>query len=431
MLDTGNPPQRIDRYEIRSFVNNYVRWLEEEDLDAIIRRCDTDGDELLVFSEFDDAVKITKPVRTIPHLEETFIKPPRFGADMIEEVHYHPPPILDPQYIPPPVVKEVIHKEITPYRTTMRSTSPARSVSPARVVRTTHVVPEVEENKYEPVRTVKYEPKAHSPPRLSEKHFSSTAYTTPPRMSIHRPTLYRQNVRRASPLRGYEENELAESFKDLIALEGELEVSKQALALRPDFTLNDAFKMFDLGLSGHITDYDIKAVFEMHGIFITLEEAKLLLSRYDRDLDGVLRFDELIDMFLPKDLVTSDALADRSAMYPSGYYTVASIPDPVTKNDFTHVLALNVKVENHVESIRQKHSERPLFNAVDAYDALNKYGNVALTRDDFGILLANHRFFPTNNELETLVDRFDKTKNGRVTYGEFINEITPHSPKRF
>lgn len=136
-------------------------------------------------------------------------------------------------------------------------------------------------------------------------------------------------------------------------------------------------------------------------------------------------------MLLPKDLATSDALADRSALYPNGYYTNPIIPDPVTKKDFLHVLALNVKVENHAESIRQKHSERPLFNPIDAYEALNKFGDYTLNRGDFARLLADHRFFPTENELATLVDRFDKTRTGRVSYGDFVHEITPHSPERF
>lgn len=38
MLDSGNPKDRIDRYEIRDFVHEHLRWLDEDDLDAIIRR---------------------------------------------------------------------------------------------------------------------------------------------------------------------------------------------------------------------------------------------------------------------------------------------------------------------------------------------------------------------------------------------------------
>lgn len=38
IIDTGRPAKRIDRYEIRDFVEENLKWLEEDDLDAIIRR---------------------------------------------------------------------------------------------------------------------------------------------------------------------------------------------------------------------------------------------------------------------------------------------------------------------------------------------------------------------------------------------------------
>jgi len=38
VIDTGKPQNKIDRYEIRDFVHEHLRWLEEEDLDSIIRR---------------------------------------------------------------------------------------------------------------------------------------------------------------------------------------------------------------------------------------------------------------------------------------------------------------------------------------------------------------------------------------------------------
>jgi len=50
------PPGRIDRCEIRGFVDSYFRWLSESELDAIIRRCDTDSDEALSYIEFSEIV---------------------------------------------------------------------------------------------------------------------------------------------------------------------------------------------------------------------------------------------------------------------------------------------------------------------------------------------------------------------------------------
>ena len=118
--------------------------------------------------------------------------------------------------------------------------------------------------------------------------------------STHCSSFYRGR----SPLRGHEEHELVEGFKELIALEHELELAKETLAMRPNFTLHDAFKMFDVDRMRRITDRDIRDTFHMHKIFITLEEARLILSRYDQNIDGCLHFDEFSEMFLPKDIQT-------------------------------------------------------------------------------------------------------------------------------
>lgn len=66
-LDRMAPPNRIDRCEIRQFVDAYLRWLVEPELDAIIRRCDTDCDEALSYLEFSEVVSGIKPV-TVTHV---------------------------------------------------------------------------------------------------------------------------------------------------------------------------------------------------------------------------------------------------------------------------------------------------------------------------------------------------------------------------
>ncbi len=67
----------------------------------------------------------------------------------------------------------------------------------------------------------------------------------------------------------------------------------------------------------------------------------------------------------------------------------------------------------------------------EAFSALDNYNSNFVTKDQFSHLLAGHRFWATENELQTLVDRFDKNKDGRVSSSEFVKEMTPTSPSRF
>ena len=56
LMDRNVPMNKIDRYEIREFVDTYSRPMAHELLDCVIRRCDTDEDELLSYAEFADTV---------------------------------------------------------------------------------------------------------------------------------------------------------------------------------------------------------------------------------------------------------------------------------------------------------------------------------------------------------------------------------------
>ena len=257
----------------------------------------------------------------------------------------------------------------------LRSRSPARSPVRAYTAKPSLVV-EFEERKA-PIDYIHRSPRRFSPSR------PTTTY-----------------ARYGSPLRGFEEDELAYSLKELIDLENKLESAKEALSFRPDFTLHDAFKIFDLSCFGRIGSVDIKDTFASFGVFITLDEARLIMSRFDRDRDETLSFGEFADMFLPFDALSGKSVNDRTYRFPTGYYITPDILDPITRSDFIQVLRATMDVENHAERIRQKHAMRPLFNRTDAFEAINRFGDNAITKEDFSNLhnfnfIKNYKFVCT------------------------------------
>jgi Ca2+-binding EF-hand superfamily protein len=42
-------------------------------------------------------------------------------------------------------------------------------------------------------------------------------------------------------------------------------------------------------------------------------------------------------------------------------------------------------------------------------------------------MLEDHRFFATEKEVGYLMDRFDKNRDGLVSYREFIKEMSPQA----
>jgi len=42
----------------------------------------------------------------------------------------------------------------------------------------------------------------------------------------------------------------------------------------------------------------------------------------------------------------------------------------------------------------------------------------------------DHGIYVSNKDVLNLVERFDKNQDGKVTYSEFVSEITPKSPTK-
>lgn len=265
---------------------------------------------------------------------------------------------------------------------------PARCISPVRVEKVPCNDCEEEIKHYSSLRNhgsrkLSPPPRILSPPRVK------------PQLVISRPE--------AKPLAIVD---MAEALKDFLLLERELESAKQALAYRYDFTLHDAFKIFDLGAVGNIEHADVKEAFAIHGLHISPFEADLIMLRYDMNGDGVLSFPEFAELFLPRGIAASDALSERSALYPNGYYFEPGLPDSITRNEFVNVLTLVLKVENFSDFIHQRFARKNRIPSMNSYKHELELEHI---RHDFKALLADFDFVSTDHEAHNLALRFDSS----------------------
>lgn len=84
-----------------------------------------------------------------------------------------------------------------------------------------------------------------------------------------------------------------------------------------------------------------------------------------------------------------------------------------------------------IEDLRKRLSKRPLFDVYDAFKALDINDNGFITVNEFKQVLADHEIYLKSNELLMLIRRFDKDQDGRVSFMEFLSEITPQSPSKY
>ncbi len=90
-----------------------------------------------------------------------------------------------------------------------------------------------------------------------------------------------------------------DAFKEILAIEGNLEKVKKELVIRHDFTLAGAFRKFSDNTHGRINSNDLLYGLERLGVSLDLSDARLVIDRYDADKDGRLGFWEFSNALLP------------------------------------------------------------------------------------------------------------------------------------
>jgi Ca2+-binding EF-hand superfamily protein len=238
----------------------------------------------------------------------------------------------------------------------------------------------------------------------------------------------KKSGRTTHTLASNEQDSLVESLRDLIEIDKQLEKAKVNLALRTDFTLYDGYRVFDFHNTGYADLDDIIAALQVFQIHPTREEARLFMTRFDLNKNNRLSYPEIAECFLPLTDSSEGILRKRSAEFPSGYYKRTEELSVSTVQALEKVLKLHIDVELNAERLRQKHEESPHFRYDDAFTTLNKWGDDYLTPEDFAEIFKKYGFYATKSELDMLIGRFDKNKDGKVSYDEFFEEFSPHSP---
>ena len=101
-----------------------------------------------------------------------------------------------------------------------------------------------------------------------------------------------------------------------------------------------------------------------------------------------------------------------------------------TANEFRQVWRTHFRVECQAESVRQRLRSNPYFNAYDAFNSLDLNGDGRISREEFKRIIQSRGFYVSEKEVSEIVEKMDKTKDGRVSFAEFADEVRPRSPQR-
>ena len=98
----------------------------------------------------------------------------------------------------------------------------------------------------------------------------------------------------------YEEDILAQTLKEMIEIDKDLELRKHGLSLRSDFSMHDFYSIFDINNKGYVTLREFEEVYDMFRLYPRAEYLRLAFRRLDKDLDGMVKLNEFLEGLSPK-----------------------------------------------------------------------------------------------------------------------------------
>jgi hypothetical protein len=94
------------------------------------------------------------------------------------------------------------------------------------------------------------------------------------------------------------------------------------------------------------------------------------------------------------------------------------------------LLGLHFEAESVAEDIRLRLAGSHTFDTLLAFDDLDRDRNGVITMNEFDAVLRKHGISATSDELTLLMDRYDRNRDGAVSYADFAVEVTPKSPEK-
>ncbi|CAG9331443.1 unnamed protein product [Blepharisma stoltei] len=374
----------ISPYEIRNFLRRNGYAVQDSDLDGIIRRIDTDSDGRLSYEEFAQAFNISDFSRRSIIIENKSTRTP------------------SPK-------KYETSRNRSPLR---RSPSPTRShFSPAK-------------SSYSPEKSFR-STGLKSPRRSVENSPERNSYFTPTKSSSFYKTS--SSVRKSlfeSPVSEVAMREIVDTFRSQIDIARDLEQAKLTLARSADFALLDFFRAFDLDDKGYIASRDVEGLLTDLGVFYNSDEVYLLLRHYSSLQDSKIRYADFENMWLPKDRYYAQALKDRrSQIYPPR--DRLSVFSSITIEKISSTIKLHLQCERIAEDLRSRLSAKRSINLFEVFQAIDCDNDGYIRLEEFEGVLRDFGVYTDLKDLESLVERYDKNFDGKVSYSEFVQEITP------
>ena len=227
-------------------------------------------------------------------------------------------------------------------------------------------------------------------------------------------------------------------FLDFIKQDSVVETMRQLLSGREDSNLIDLFSLFDHSGNKLIFASDFIKSLKEFGMFINMDDITFLFRKFNKKMNESFDLDEFCEIVLPKkhsnekimeirdynnynNFPNDKSIKIRNKKYIKNFRGISSETKKMLGLLFKNIIDGEKSNENH----RRILVENNELSGFDLFNKIKKNYAIGIYKEDIANFMKKNKYKLNNNEIELLMGRFDKNKNGMIEYKEFIIEISP------
>jgi Ca2+-binding EF-hand superfamily protein len=206
---------------------------------------------------------------------------------------------------------------------------------------------------------------------------------------------------------------------DYIKQDNAIEITRQLLSTRDDVNLTDLFELFDNSSNHIITSMDFLETLKKFGLFLNIDEIKFLFRKFNKNLNECFDYEEFCEIVLPKKYSSAKIMSERQSKEYINDLTLES------KKILSRLFNNIIEGEKSNENYRKIIGVNKEYTGFDLFNNIKKSYSIGIYKEDIANFMRKNKHRLSNGEIELLMERFDKNKDGLVDYKEFLSEISP------
>ena len=203
-----------------------------------------------------------------------------------------------------------------------------------------------------------------------------------------------------------------------IKQDNSIENIRQSLSLREDANLTDLFDLFDHSSNQLISSMDFLETLKVLGLIVEKDEIKFLFRRFNKNLNEYFEFEEFCEIILPKKYSSAKIMNEKQVN--RNFYEISEETKKIICSLFKNIIEAEKSNENYRKSI----GESGEYSGFDLFNKIKKNYSIGIYKEDIAKFMSKNNYMLSNFEIEFLMERFDKNKDGMIDYKEFLNEIS-------